>query len=242
VLKTLAITILFLCGVTLSLAQGQKPKTQSYDKFAVFGGYTYARDNGDPNAFNELQSNNYNDFSAYGLNGGRFAVTYYPTSHFGITTDFSFTSKSGNVPDATSIKETSKLQDYLIGPSYRIQLKGNTLSKVTLFGETLFGGSHVSVNFANSGSTSYYCTETSSGTPVATCSSYASAVVAGGGADIRVTRHLSVRPFQMDYWTHQSKLSDFAPAQTTEDDNSWEQHVKWSANGFRYSAGAVFNF
>jgi hypothetical protein len=240
--KFITVILLLVFSAAFAAAQDHKPQTQLSNKWDVFGGYTFIHNSGDPNAFGETKASDYNEFSPFNMNGGQAAISYYPIAHFGVTTDFSFTRKQGDYVNESNIHETNSMQDYLIGPAFRYTLKGKKLGNVTLFAHQLFGASHVSIKLtgvaegddirASIASPEAAASETSTYTAIT------SAMVSGGGADIRVRRYLSIRPVQLDYWTHQGNLNNFMSA----NDDSGFGNMKWSASGFRYSAGAVIHF
>jgi hypothetical protein len=240
--KFITVILLLVFSAAFAAAQDHKPQTQLSNKWDVFGGYTFIHNSGDPNAFGENEANNYNDFLPFNMNGGQAAISYYPMTHFGVTTDFSFTRKQDVASDETDVQETNSTQDYLIGPAFRYTLKGKKLSNVTLFAHQLFGASHVSIKFA--GNMVPAAVRTSNASPedaapkTLTYTAITSAIVSGGGADIRVRRYLSIRPVQLDYWMHQGSLNNIIP----EVGDIFGSQMKWSASGFRYSAGAVIHF
>lgn len=98
---------------------------------------------------------------------------------------------------------------YLFGP--RLNLRK---SKVTPYVQALFGGAHVSTSLvdANTGSA---------------LSENGFAMAFGGGLDVRVSKHLAVKPFQLEY------LRTRLP-------NVW--NTSDTQNNLRYSAGVVFSF
>jgi hypothetical protein len=241
-ISVLFFAVLF-AGATLCTAQQRKShhpqnaqqKTKQQQKWEVFTGYTLSRDYGFPNLFNSgtQGSNSYDEFAAFNLQGGQASATYFATKHFGITGDFTALTKNQNLTLADSNAKTQTVheQDYLFGPTYSVGLKGQ---KISLFAHQLFGVAHTSIAFTPSTFNCYI----SSTTNKATCSGNPFAMATGGGVDIVVNSHLSIRPAQLDYWTYQLSEKKFFGSGLFSDGDS----AKLGVDGFRYSAGAVFNF
>ena len=59
-------------------------------------------------------------------------------------------------------------------------------------------------------------------------------MASGGGVDVRVNKHISIRPVQLDYWTMPVSLGALMKTNLL--------GLKLGVNGFRYSAGAVVHF
>ena len=96
---------------------------------------------------------------------------------------------------------------YLFGP--RLNLR---MSKVNPYVQTLFGGARQWTGF--------FDTTSGSSTPH---NGFAAAF--GGGMDVRISDHLRVKPFQLEYLL-------------TRVDNPWSTAAQ--QNGIRYTAGVVF--
>ena len=230
----IALFVVLFAGTGFSSAQQQS-------KFEVFGGFTLTRAYGIPNYYGATSSNltngTYDTFQAVNLKGGGFAVTYYPSKHVGITGDFSFTGK--NAPITTFItgramSEETHEYSYLFGPTFRTTLKGAG-GRITLFAHQLFGVSHTAIDFTPSNGFDCYYDGT---TGRSNCKATPFSMATGGGADIAVNSHISIRPVQLDYWTEQLKMKTFLGEGlfTTTDS------AKLGAGGLRYSAGAVVRF
>lgn len=223
------ISVLFLAillgGTALCTAQ-------QHSKLEVFGGFSLQRASGYPNLYsvNENQTSP-DEFAPFNLQGGEAEVTYFPLAHFGFTGDFATVSKDQSV--FTSLEtQTVHEVDYLFGPTFRYTFKG---SRLTVFAHQLFGVGHTSVTFTPS---SINCQESSTGSGSPTCSANPLTMASGGGVDIRITSHISVRPAQLDYWEQQISMTKFfGEGLFSSTDSS-----KLGVNGFRYSAGAVVHF
>lgn len=101
-------------------------------------------------------------------------VAFNPNKNLGIVADISGVYKS----EIQGVQVDAKLYNYLFGP--RIS---HRTDKVTVFGEALFGGGHIS------GSNSF----------VGSASLNGFAMAFGGGVDVNVGKHVAVRPVKFDY-------------------------------------------
>ena len=136
---------------------------------------------------------------SYGENGGSASFAYNVNRTLGLVGDLGGYD-SGNLGVHTF--------SYMVGPRLNWRM-----SRVVPYVQFLFGGIH-EWGFANSDGTS--------STP------NAFATAAGGGVDINITRHIALKPFQLEYFMTQLPNSVSTP-------NSVQ-------NNLRYSAGLVFNF
>src|SRR6266852_5766072 len=129
----------------------------------VFAGYSYVRANPATSGADSFSLNGGSASIAYNFNGWLSGVADLGGYHN--------TNILGSGVDGT-------LSTYLFGPrvSYR------RFSRVTPFGEVLFGVAHTGANFLNT-----------------TNSQNAFAMTVGGGLDYRVSSHFSVRAAKVDY-------------------------------------------
>jgi outer membrane immunogenic protein len=121
--------------------------------------------------------------SGINCQGGSGSIGLYLTSRIGVVGEFGGCKVTG-LPSGATAHE----MDYLFGPRVYFPTHG----RVFPFVEGLFGGERFSagVTGVGSGATNAF------------------AVAAGGGADITLTRHVSLRAFQFDYlYTHFSGAS-----------------------------------
>jgi len=163
-----------LAGVLLlfsmaASAQDENPKAE------VFGGYS-------------LIYNNSTNFlgSSIIFNGGEGSMSYNPTSWLGLVGDFAGEHWSKGSADANVFT-------YLFGPklAYRTD-------KVTAFGEVGFGGAHLSGSrTCVSGVVGVHPETAEIG--CGSGSEDAFAMSAGGGLDYNLTKHIGIRPVQLDY-------------------------------------------
>jgi hypothetical protein len=167
------------------------------------------------------------------LTGGQGAVTYYFTKHLGATAEV-----AGYTNDVDGV--TFSTQGYLFGPTARF---GPRKSRVSLFAHQLFGVTHMSITEDPSSDCTSDCALSSN--PFTTAS--------GGGVDVKVSKHLWVRPVQLEYFNEQISLSSLigepglvggtGPRSAAHAFSSDEfDGVKISGYGFRYSAGVAYRF
>lgn len=141
-------------------------------------------------------------------NGGSGYFVYNINSVLGAVADFGAYhngSQHGSFNSDTTFT-------YLFGPRF----SWRRWSRITPYTQFLFGGARISASIANPAGSAYSADQNNF------------ALAAGGGIDISVTRHVAVKPVQVEYLM--TEASNFAGNQG---------HVQ---NGLRYSAGVVFRF
>jgi len=214
----------FLVGILLLF--GSSVYAQDFQKIEVSGEYSYLRFNP---TLPYLKNRS--------LNGGGGGFQYNFTKYLGIKGEFmgygstNYTIPVGtyNIPKLSPnpivvtapITTQGNMFTYQFGPVVRIPL-----SKVTPFGELLFGGSNSNAygNQIKAICNSFACTTVATN---ATGTQHPFTMMFGGGLDIKVTDLISVRPIEIDY-----VLTRYTnPLTSTNNQNS-----------FRYSAGVVFHF
>ena len=180
------IRIVILVGLALLI--GRTAFAQEYDKVELSGNYSYA------------SGNPANVLHHFALNGGGGAFDYNFNRFFGLKWDMqgygastsTFTNVNvinplitGGTTIAPSVSASGNLFTYMGGPQFR--LPTHTFKP---FAEVLIGGAHTNLyrNLYNEAGV------TSTGS-----SNNSFAMAIGGGFDIRLGRHFSFRPFQMDY-------------------------------------------
>ena len=206
------IRTVLLVGVVLLM--GRTGFAQEYSKWEIPVDYTYARGNGA-------------HIAPFSLNGGGGGIVYNFNRFFGIKGDLqgygSTTRVFNNVtvvnPNGTitlipQAAVQGNLFTYMAGPQLR--LPTHTFKP---FAEFLFGGAHTNT---------YTNLIKATGATVGP-NNNAFAMAIGGGFDIRVTKNISIRPFQMDYL-----LTRFG--------TSLIPGGNHNQNNFRYLAGVNFTF
>ena len=180
-------------------------------KIDIFLGYSYFR------AVPTLAAGN----RMVDLNGGEASVAFNLKRNFGIVADFGgyddtklqLAGPGANPPGVANSSGT--VFTYLAGP----RLSYRNHSRITPFAQILFGAVHAS-EVSLSGCTGSSCT------PLPTQTAFA--MTAGGGIDIRASRHFSIRAIQAEYM-----MNRFANPTTG---------ASGTQNDLRLSAGFVFSF
>jgi hypothetical protein len=213
-----------LLGILLLF--GSSVYAQDLQKIEIFGEYSYLR-------FNPTLSYLKNR----SFNGGGGGVQYNINPYVGIkaeflgygSTDFTIPAGVYSIPKLSPnpfvvgapITTQGNMFTYLFGPVVRVPL-----SRITPFGEVLFGGSN-SNGYGNqilaicNGITCTQAARNASGTQ------HPFTLALGGGLDFKVSEHFSIRPVEID-WV----LTRYTnPLTSTNNQHS-----------FRYLGGVVFHF
>ena len=178
-------------------------------KVDIFLGYSYLR------AVPELADGN----RLVDLNGGSASIAWNLNRYFGLVADFGgyddtqlrLAGPGANPPSV--VDSSGSAFTYLFGP--RLSFRNH--SRVTPFAQVLFGAAHAG-EVTLSGCTGASCT------PLPAQTSFA--LTAGGGFDIRLGRHISLRAIQAEYLM--TRFSD----PTTAEGNT--------QNDLRLSTGLLF--
>jgi hypothetical protein len=220
-----AIVLLFALTCCSILSSAQQPKPAALDKWDVFGGYSYSR------AYIGINESPF----PLSLNGGQASGSYYFNKYVGATVEF-----AGYTDDVEQM--TIHTQGYLAGPSVRFGLGHGLAPKLSFFAHQLFGSTHFS--FTADPSSDCVSSEES-----CSYSTNSFTMVSGGGVDIKLKKHISIRPVQMEYFTQQISIIDLVGEEGTAQPGARafeignpESGVKLSTNGFRYSGGVVVHF
>jgi outer membrane immunogenic protein len=137
----------------------------------------------------------------FSMNGGNGAIAYRFSDYFSVAADVAAV-RSGNVDGSN---QGLTLTSYQFGPRFAVPLH----SRITPFGEVLVGGAHASgLSYGSNG-----------------ISSNAFAATIGGGLDLNLTRRISLRLVEADYYV-------------TRFPNGLNDHE----NNLRVSAGIVLHF
>jgi hypothetical protein len=165
---------------------------QDHPKNEFYSGYTYVR----------------SDFST-NSHGLQLSLTRYLTKSFGITAE---ASRIFNRQDFGNqffkFRSTVDISTYMVGPKYAFRNR----TRITPYAQALFGVYHIKEN-SSSTSPAFLFNSLSS------FNSLSAAI--GGGVDISLNKHISVRAAQVDYF-YLRQLS--------------------SSHNTRFSTGFVFNF
>jgi len=150
------LAVVSLSGVS-AYAQESAPKVD------VFAGYSYVQ-----------ASPGVTGVDSFHLHGGNASVAYNVTNWLGGVADFGGYT-NGNILNTHT---SGTFSTYLFGPrvSYR------HYSRITPFGQVLFGVAHSNAAAFNTGNTQNAFTMT-----------------AGGGVDYKLFNHFAIRPFQAEY-------------------------------------------
>jgi len=216
--KTKMKKIIFLVAV---LVVGRTAYAQENPRFEVSADYSYARWNPSQSTVLNLKS----------LNGGGGSVVYNFTGFLGVKADLQGYGTQSNtfvlpvgsplLPAGGTINGNGNLFTYTFGPVIKLRTP-----KAQPYFQTLFGGAHDNVyrNLFNRAGVL---------TTVRTPSNGAFAMVVGGGIDIPVSRHISIRPGEVDYLLTRFQAIQALPGSIASTPNQ---------NSFRYMAGVNFTF
>ncbi len=174
--KAVLLILCVACCAQLTRAQDDEHKNE------FFAGYSYLTTPFDePDAPLDRFDN---------LDGFNLSATHYFTKRFGLTADFSahFANRNEDFPGGT-IRFRSRSYNYFVGP----QAKFTNHTRVTPFVHALAG--------AANNRFSYRATLTGATTPIidATASVTDFALAIGGGLDVRLSKRVALRAFQLDY-------------------------------------------
>ena len=193
------------------------------EKIDLFGEYSYLRFNP---TLPGLQSRSFN--------GGGGGATFFINDHFGVKGEFmgygsttwteTFQSQLVVAPHGTTTtipvgtySASADMFTYQFGPVVRVPWRS-----VTLFGETLFGGSNTS-GYGNLEK----AIDAGGGTLTISSAQHPFSMAVGGGLDVNVSRNVAIRVAEVDYfltrYTNPITLSN-------------------NQNNFRYLGGVVFRF
>jgi len=172
--------------------------------------------------YSMFRANSARDIPAFTSNGGLGTFAWNFTNH--VAAEFEFGGyHNGNIHD---VRFDTTEMTYLFGP--RISLGRS--KRVIPYVHTLFGGIHLTTSLP----------VTLTPTPLATTGTTtriagtqdAFAMALGGGLDIRLSHHVTLRPIQLDYLL--TRLPDFG--QSGQPSETRNQH------NLRYAAGLMFTF
>jgi hypothetical protein len=211
-----------LIGVAL-FAKTAFSQEEEPSKVDLYGEYSYLRFNP---TLTGLQSRNFN--------GGGGGATFFFGKYFGVKAEFmgyasttwtaTYPSQLVVTPHGTTdvipagtYSSNANMFTYQFGPVFRIPMK-----KVSVFGETLFGGSDTNGygNFEKA-------IDAGGGTLSVSGSQHPFSMAVGGGLDINVSKSVAIRVAEVDYF-----LTRYTNPITSTNNQ----------NNFRYIAGFVYQF
>ncbi len=217
VLAPLAIAVLLIPALPLHAQNTVSPSNSAieYPKVELFLGYTH---------FGTGSTDTVPGNRMVGLNGGSASVAFNLNRYLGLVADFGgyddnqlqLTGTGANEPLVVNSSGTA--YTYLFGPRFSFR----NSSRFTPFAQVLVGGVHAS-DVTVSGCTGTACTPLPAQTALA--------LTAGGGLDIRLTRHFSIRAVQAEYMM--TRFADVTYGSTG---------AATTQNDLRLSSGLLFGF
>lgn len=210
--NTILLAATLLSG-TVSFAQEEPQRIE------VFGEYSYLRFNPTLPHLNNRSFNGGGGGATFNITrylGIKGELMGYGSTTFTTTVDAPIVTPRGTVPAGT-FSSQANMFTYLFGPVVKVPL-----SRITPFGELLFGGS----NSNGYGNLSKSIIQ-GGGTISASGTQHPFTMAFGGGLDVHINHNFSIRPIELD-WI----LSRYTnPLTSTNNQNS-----------FRYTAGVVYRF
>jgi len=192
---------------------------QDYSRVDAFVEYSYLRFNP---GISQLHSRSFNGGGVgFEINLGQmFAIKGefmgYGSTNFTTTFTSPIVTPHGTIPPGT-YNSQANMFTYMFGPVVRLPI-----SKVAPFGEILFGGSNTNgyVNLSRS-------IVAGGGTIAASPTQHPYTMAVGGGLDIHLSRHIALRPIEIDY-----VLTRYSNPITNVNNQ----------NSFRYLGGLIYKF
>ncbi len=209
-------TIMFAAILLSSTVAFAQEETQRVE---LFGEYSYLRFNPTIPRLNNRSFNGGGGGATFNINrylGIKGELMGYGSTSFTTTVSAPIVTPKGTVPAGT-FNSQGNMFTYLFGPVVKLPL-----SRITPFGELLFGGSN-SNGYANLSKAII----AGGGTISATGTQHPFTMAFGGGLDVHINHNFSIRPIELD-WV----LTRYTnPLTNTNNQNS-----------FRYTAGFVYRF
>jgi hypothetical protein len=209
-------TIMFAALLLSSTVAFAQEETQ---RIELFGEYSYLRFNPSLPHLNNRSFNGGGGGATFNLNrylGIKGELMGYGSTSFTTTVGAPIITPKGTIPAGT-FNSQGNMFTYLFGPVVKLPL-----SRITPFGELLFGGSN-SNGYGNLSKSII----AGGGTISATGTQHPFTMAFGGGLDVHINHNFSIRPIELD-WV----LTRYTnPLSNTNNQNS-----------FRYTAGFVYRF
>jgi opacity protein-like surface antigen len=208
----------------LGLLSGLGAFAQEVPKVDLFFGYSFLRVNSDGN------------IPAFTANGGLFNAGFNVNNHFAIEAEFAGY-HNGNI---NNVQLDTTSYSYLFGPRFSV----GRSKRVDPYVHALFGVNRATTSIAaNSVLIPIHPvvppagvtlpTPSSNGRYEASQSNFGMAI--GGGLDIKMTKRVTLRPIQLDYY-----LTRFQTSSIEELINNTSSNK--NQNNLRYAAGLMFSF
>jgi len=209
-------TIMFAALLLSSTVAFAQEETQRVE---LFGEYSYLRFNPTLPHLNNRSFNGGGGGATFNFTrylGIKAELMGYGSTSFTTTVDAPIATPKGTIPAGT-FNSQGNMFTYLFGPVVKVPL-----SRITPFGELLFGGSN-SNGYGNLSKAII----AGGGTISASGTQHPFTMAFGGGLDVHINHNFSIRPIELD-WV----LTRYTnPLTNTNNQNS-----------FRYTAGVVYRF
>jgi hypothetical protein len=201
-----------------------------FEKYEAFMGYSFVRFS--PNSGCNVCNLNFPSFDA---NGGGAQFVYNFNKGLGVAFDSGAVTKE----NWTHVNIDSTVVNFDVGPRYTFRHHD---SRFQPFVQALFGGAyttssaHVDILGGTVVNPLIAPIITNPNSPITArlvASRTGFSMLAGGGLDIKVNKHMSIRPIGADYYL--TRLPNFLT-------QNLPNHNNHNANNFRYTAGVNFLF
>jgi hypothetical protein len=163
--------LILMIGMGWMSALGAQPETPQYAPLEVSFSYSYARANAGPG-----------QCGCFNMNGGSTEVAFHAYRALSVVADLTG-EQVGSIGPAVGLS----LVSFTVGPRYSFRFSGEKRSRYTPFVQGLVGSAHGFNGLFPVGSGSL----SGAGTALA--------VLAGGGLDLSINRHVAIHAIQADY-------------------------------------------
>ncbi len=195
--------------ITFVLLFGVAAIAQDVPRADLFLGYSF------------LRANSARNIPAFTANGGLGSFGVNLNNHIGFEFEFGGF-HNGNIHN---VQFDTTMMTYLFGPRFSL----GRSRRVDPYLHTLFGGIHLTTSLP----VTVAATPTSAATTTRIAASQDNfAMALGGGLDVKMNRHMTLRPIQLDYVM--TRLEDFGQSGIPSQNRN--QH------NLRYAAGLMFTF
>jgi len=200
---------------------------QDYSKIEVGAAYSYIRAN--TTFKDQTVSPSLSASESANLQGGKGELVYNATKTIGFVADFGGYDVTG-LPSGTGASAT--VFTYLFGPRFTYRPG----EKLSVFGEGLVGGSHISASGGSGagcvGALSVVSTQSTTLPCYLSASGNSFALGLGGGLDYKVATHVAIRLFEGEWFMTRFNSTI----------NSSGRPSAGTQNNFRLAAGLQFRF